>query len=515
MAGDSQTHIIRNMQLRLQIPGMDKAFALQQRAKKCMEENWNGKLDAILDKYAGNGEYLYIPFLKIELEKLPEEDFEEHFKLALLAALDEALKELVQQDIAVKAGAVPPQESAGSISLKMSKDERTLGAWFYFLEKGILPWWMQHDEQSVLEEQLLAIIRHSPVMFREYWYRAWNHRTINVPRWQLQCSPALRQLMLEVLCPASILEQFRTWLQMLEKMAAPEWAAFQLPLKSLRYTSWHCFFLFIDTGAQYKGAALERFIALQLEHFSKEWERYANTVLPEEVRQQMEEVGKQFLRQSAGAGTSSVEVAPKAPSPEAAGDVLQVKGVSAVERPKEAMLPIHFPELPAEGICVNGAGLVLLHPFLTHLFRHLSWLGEKDHQLKDPFINRAIHLLQFLCTGNEQSPEYDMVMAKVLCGVPLETAIERDIVLDASEKQQAESLLQAVLEHWPPLNSSSVDALRETFLQREGLLQFKNEEWVLQVEQKTVDVLLNKLPWGTSIIRLPWMKHLLKVNWAI
>jgi hypothetical protein len=36
---------------------------------------------------------------------------------------------------------------------------------------------------------------------------------------------------------------------------------------------------------------------------------------------------------------------------------------------------------------------------------------------------------------------------------------------------------------------------------------------MLQVEQKAVDVLLNTLPWGIGVIKLPWMKEILHTEW--
>jgi len=37
--------------------------------------------------------------------------------------------------------------------------------------------------------------------------------------------------------------------------------------------------------------------------------------------------------------------------------------------------------------------------------------------------------------------------------------------------------------------------------------------WLLQVEQKPVDVLVNHLPWGIGTIRLPWMQEILYTEW--
>lgn len=492
-----QTHIIRQLNLRLQIPAVDKAFALQQRAKQCLEGDWYRELGQVLDKYADNAGYLYVPALHLNLEMLPEEDFERHFREALLAAVDKALAELVQNQAI--ATAALPEEEALHMMARVSKEERYIDAWFYFIEKGMLPWWLPQETAAGLEPALLEAVRARPVLFRESWYRAWHHRTVNVPRWLLQNAPALRQVMLDALCPAPLVEQYRHWMLAVEKAFAGH---AQLPLKQLQYTGWHSFFQFLDSGHQYKSDALQQMTGILTTQFPLVWMYYAKEEMQPEERAILQQATVLFT-----AGANSVQPVMPGMAP-----VSQPPGKVATQRPPVRR---HFPEVPEQGIQIGNAGLILLHPFLTHLFRHLQWLQEKDRVIAEPYTNRAVHLLEFLSSGREQLPEYDMVFPKLLCGIPVETSIERDIVLEPFEKQQAESLLKAVLEHWPPLSSSGVPALRETFLQREGLLQFRNNEWLLKVEHRTVDILLNKLPWGIGVVRLPWMPYLLKADWAL
>jgi hypothetical protein len=57
------------------------------------------------------------------------------------------------------------------------------------------------------------------------------------------------------------------------------------------------------------------------------------------------------------------------------------------------------------------------------------------------------------------------------------------------------------------LKDTSTEGLQHLFLQRRGKLQWVNNEWVLQVEQKPWDVLLQHLPWKISPVKLPWLPH--------
>jgi hypothetical protein len=63
------------------------------------------------------------------------------------------------------------------------------------------------------------------------------------------------------------------------------------------------------------------------------------------------------------------------------------------------------------------------------------------------------------------------------------------------------------------LKTTSVASLRSTFLQRQGVLKSAESGWVLLVERKAYDILLEQLPWGVGMIRLSWMHAPLRVEW--
>jgi hypothetical protein len=165
-----------------------------------------------------------------------------------------------------------------------------------------------------------------------------------------------------------------------------------------------------------------------------------------------------------------------------------------------------------EGIYVTHAGLVLLHPFLHTFFRKLELVKEGAFIEKEK-QERAICLLHELAKSNTEPYEYDLVLPKLLCGWPLHQVVNTGIELSKEEKNEAAHLLQAVIEQWEILKNTSILGLQETFLQREGKLHFKNENWWLQVEKKSMDILLDHLPWTIGMIKLPWMKELLRVEW--
>lgn len=164
----------------------------------------------------------------------------------------------------------------------------------------------------------------------------------------------------------------------------------------------------------------------------------------------------------------------------------------------------------AEGIYIDNAGLVLLHPFLLRFFDALGISIAEEIVQPD----RALGLLHYLATGQIKAPEYELVLPKIICQVPLSTPIHSDIEITETEINEASALLDAVIEHWDVLRNTTPDGLRGTFLLRPGKLTRKEDgDWLLQVESRTFDVLLEHLPWGISMIKLPWMKNMLWVEW--
>lgn len=165
-----------------------------------------------------------------------------------------------------------------------------------------------------------------------------------------------------------------------------------------------------------------------------------------------------------------------------------------------------------DGLYTNMAGLVLLHPFLSMLFSQLNWVEKGAFRNKE-CQQRAIGLLHFLATGETIAPEYELGMAKLLCGYPLKEPVQAQFDFSGEELEEADHLLTVVISRWEVLKRTSVDGLREAFLQRKGKLSATETGMLLQVEQSSIDMLLDQLPWGISMIKLPWMHTLLRVEW--
>lgn len=157
---------------------------------------------------------------------------------------------------------------------------------------------------------------------------------------------------------------------------------------------------------------------------------------------------------------------------------------------------------------VADAGLVLLWPFLPHLFENLSINPRGLGALQ------GAHLLHFLAHGHGAKSEPDLMIARILLNIPGDVPLLGDAPLTDDMCAECDSLLQAVISHWNKLGTTSPDALRETFLQRCGLYDTSGRRPKLTLETRGVDVLLASVPWAMDQIMLPWCDGPLKVQWA-
>ena len=194
---------------------------------------------------------------------------------------------------------------------------------------------------------------------------------------------------------------------------------------------------------------------------------------------------------------------------EAVGQNLQI------EKPDKLITPDSKREIknmPAE-YYISNAGLVICHPWLISLFKELGYLDELNRWKSKELHQKALLLTQFMVTGSTDIAEFELPLNKILLGYPLFEPVEREWELLTAEKDEVEQLLISVVKHWGKLRNTTVDGLREAFLQRDGKLTHSETGWLLQVEQKSIDILMDYLPWSLQFIKNKTMKEMLRVEW--
>ncbi|MBY6263629.1 hypothetical protein EI613_17160 [Azospirillum sp. 412522] len=177
---------------------------------------------------------------------------------------------------------------------------------------------------------------------------------------------------------------------------------------------------------------------------------------------------------------------------------------------------------PASPLYIDNAGLVLLNPFLPHFFERLGVLSPTDTgapRVATPeAAAKAVHLLQHLADGVLEDgrciqPEPALVLNKLLCGLDPAVPIAPEYRPAPEELALCDQLLAAAIGNWTIISNSSAAGLRETFLRREGRLEHGDRGWSLTVQRKTVDVLVDRIPWSFATLYHRWMEEPLHVSW--
>jgi len=189
----------------------------------------------------------------------------------------------------------------------------------------------------------------------------------------------------------------------------------------------------------------------------------------------------------------------------------------AVQKPPlldwDALLNRAEPTDVTEEIYIDNAGQVLAAPYLPRLFSMLE-LVEEGAFVDRQAAERAVHLLQFMVNEQTQSPEYQLTLNKILCGVSTGIPICREIAINTQEQETIEGLMRGMIQNWKTIGNTSISGLRETFLRRKGKLQLKEDGmWYLTVEPGVFDMLLDSLPWSFSVIKHSWMERAVHVTW--
>lgn len=172
--------------------------------------------------------------------------------------------------------------------------------------------------------------------------------------------------------------------------------------------------------------------------------------------------------------------------------------------------PVEIDE--SQGLILPNCGLILLHPFLSILFEELGVLNPQK-QIAEEHYDLVVQLLHFIATGEENVNEQQLGAAKQLCGVPSSYPIKKESVLLEKHKKEALNLIQTVLNYWSALKNTTASGLRGQFLTRSGKWVTTDEKIELFIERQTADILLDQLPWGLSMVKLPWLKKMIYVTW--
>jgi len=470
-------HIIRQQYLDVEVNGTESdALLVTRRLADYCQHALAPALEQSFERAAPPNDYLYIERLEIDAGDLTLERLEQELVESVTRSLEKALRERMSTGRSLSA---PPDSSQIRLRTRRQTIEE---AFVYFLRTGGLPWSFRLPEGRSLEQIILESWREAAKLGASLQividsvFSLLASATVRT-RLIRQFSQEFLEQLFSLLSPVGIKALYEVF-QVLRR-AAPS----LIDLKDFERRMWETAFTGLKTGA----------LPTAREIVSQTYR-----VMPVPPQQH---AALKSLLESRWPGVTNITsdrfdgaelIPPKAP--EAA--MVQAGSIEQLE--------------VREGIYIDNAGLVLLHPFLPQFFEALGVAGE-DKLLKP---DRALCLLHYLATGQPVAPEYELILPKILCNSPLEAPVESNVELTTAELEESAALLEAVIRHWEALRNTSPDGLRGTFLLRPGKVSLRADgDWALQVESKSFDILLDQLPWGISMIKLPWMEKMMWVEW--
>ncbi|WP_111669043.1 contractile injection system tape measure protein [Algoriphagus litoralis] len=161
---------------------------------------------------------------------------------------------------------------------------------------------------------------------------------------------------------------------------------------------------------------------------------------------------------------------------------------------------------------ISNSGLVLAAPFLPYFFKGLGLVENKAFVSLEA-QNRGVLLIQALLDESYSYQESDLLLNKILCGMSPSEPIQVNFSPSELEKEEIKNLLDAMVTRWTALKSTSGASMAKGFFPREGSLRRVDKGFQLQIPRISIDILLNRLPWTISIIKLPWMEETLYTEW--
>lgn len=172
-----------------------------------------------------------------------------------------------------------------------------------------------------------------------------------------------------------------------------------------------------------------------------------------------------------------------------------------------------FSSKDLETIPISNSGLVLLWPHIPTLFDQIRLLNngkfiDEEHQFK------AIHLIEYLAHNQVSSTEEQyLTLNKLLCGIDISHPVPPHIAISPEEMVACHDFMESIISEWTAIGNSSVESIQESFIRRSGILAPIEYGWQLRIERQTLDILVDQLPWGIGVVKLPWMKSILFVDW--
>ncbi len=491
-------HIIGKQFLELQYNGNTDGIALQKTTESILHKELLPHMEALFDRYGAGNEVTCIDQVRLEIE-LDAKDLE-NMSVKIINEMAGALARKIEQ-LGADRNSVAETTAARFVKLLI-----------FYLRNGYLPWWSNINGSAEWHAFVLASLSAELPAHNLFQLCLVMHEEKVQQRIAVQFDEAcFWELMKKMPGVAAAITNWqedlhllKTWLQRsdLQQLFLVNSRLALLKLLAPSSVSGAYGYSYKEISGQFAEMVkieLEQLLAAPI--FLKEPGSFP-AIVSELKNNDLKNLFVINIQAKAGKKNEISRPVPKEPSP-------------PVHKEENTLLLVNQEqhntgETTAENpVYISNAGLVIVAPYLGGFFSRFGLVKENkviDH-------TRAVALLQYIVTGDNSVEEFETVLPKLLCGMDLYEPLKAKYNLTENEQDNAEELLQAIITNWPVLKTTSVAGLRQSFLQREGRLNYLRDHWHLKVQQLSYDMLLDQLPWNIKMIKLPWMTSLLTVEW--
>jgi hypothetical protein len=508
-------HIIHTQRLELNYAKEELARADQNRWGEIYEKELLPVMEEIFDRYEQNGFHLRLDRLDLNLGSIPPSLDIDILKSRLKNQLEDQLAVSLDKKLKGKDFEKRSQDSNDTSSPSDEESHSTWELFIHLLRYGSRPWWSSTTKKPSLKTVLQDLIEAESQKLIEFleqkklssqeWKRlnqvldfqnTYDLLSLHSPHFSINARrlySACRKLLVNNWLTKDQLEELLIEFFMMDLKPFSEKSE-----EEIREFSAAIFKPDLETNSDF-------FIHLMAWLLSKK--------TPEMTAPKIREVGKELLTKSRTYGFyrswSSTGERRESLLKKFTEAYLQYSKQKIKEKPKRLDTPKPQDD---EVFIVSNAGLVILGPFLKHFFSNLGYLEDKN--FKDQSSQeRAALLLQNLVDPNAEYAEEDLLLNKILCGIPIHQAIPIKASFSDAEKEESMALLESVAHHWEALKTTSGPAMAKGFFPREGSIRIIDSGFKLQVNRLSFDILIDRLPWAISIIKLPWMDETLITEW--
>jgi Contractile injection system tape measure protein len=483
-------HIIQKNIIEIELPASEDAFIWQETLVRLCEEKMEKILEDLLDELDSPNATISIDQIHIELENISTKNFEKQFLEAFKTAIRIELIEKI--NVEKQFFSVLPNEF-----LLSQKSEFQL--FIYFLKNGTFPWWAKADSIAEIENKIIQYLSYeSKENLRRILAETFKNENVR-RRFVFQFTENFQSNFLHFfdIKYEQIIGFFEAVFMEVSKLLYQENYSKKEVNKLIKIELLNN----IIEGKVLNISILFENIFYQLNSKSS----LINQKTAVEIEDFIQKITFVFQekKQTYSINSENIDFEVFKDNIFAKNTEKKVTSINKSSKENQAET--------IEGIYINNAGLVLLAPFLSEYLKACEAVQKEELIDKD----LAIHAIQYLITGKQETPENELVLNKILCGIPIETEIVLAVELSEEIKAEAKKMLEAVIFYWDILQDTSIEGLRNSFLKRKGKISTKSDgDWLLQVEQEGYDMLLGHLPWTYSIIKLPTMNKTLWVEWA-